>query len=471
MNKRLKLFLALAIPLMVWLIPTNWIPIQQLSIIEHRLIAIFVFALLFWVLEPIPVFATSVVIIVLQLLLISDASFVLFRSPADAANFGTALSYRDVMANFASPIIMLFLGGFFLAAAATKFQLDINLARVLLKPFGTQPRFVLLGLLIITATFSMFMSNTATTAMMLAILAPVLQAMPAGDRGKKAFVLAIPFAANIGGMGTPIGTPPNIVALKYLTGDQSISFGTWMAFGVPFISILLGLLWLILLALYPPQMETLNVNIRGQFRRNWQSLTVYATFILTVVLWLTDVWHGMNSYVVGMIPVAVFSATKIITASELKQMSWEVLWLVAGGLALGFGLEKTGLAGHLIQSIPFSEFNPYLIVLIATLLAFLMANFMSHTATANLLLPIMSVLAATLPSLAALGGARMLVLAVTFTCSLGMSLPISTPPNAMAHASGAVETREMLKAGALIGVIGMVGVYLLMYVLNKVHFL
>jgi sodium-dependent dicarboxylate transporter 2/3/5 len=470
MNKNLKLFIASAIPIVVWLLPAHWIPIPQLSIIEHRLIAIFVFALLFWVLEPIPVFATSVLIIVLQLILISDASFVLFRSSA-ASSFGVVLSYREIMASFASPIIMLFLGGFFLAAAATKFQLDINLARVLLKPFGSQPKFVLLGLMLITGFFSMFMSNTATTAMMLAILAPVLQLLPPGDRGKKAFVLAIPFAANIGGIGTPIGTPPNVVALKYLTGETAISFGAWMGFAVPYTFGLLFFAWLLLLSFYPPQAQHLAVNIRGQFRRNWQSLTVYVTFVLTVLLWLTDFWHGMNSYVVGMIPVAVFAATKIITAAELKQMSWDVLWLVAGGISLGFGLEKTGLAQHLIASIPFADFSPLAVILMATLLAFMMANLMSHTATANLLLPIMAVLGTTLTSLSALGGARLLILAVTFSCSLGMSLPISTPPNAMAHATGEVDTREMMKSGLIIGAAGMIGIYFLMYILTKVNFL
>ena len=103
---------------------------------------------------------------------------------------------------------MLFLGGFFLAAAATKYRLDMNLAKVLLKPFGTNPKFVLLGLMSVTALFSMFMSNTATAAMMLAILTPVLALFTPEDKGRAAFALAIPIAANLGGIGTPIGTPP-----------------------------------------------------------------------------------------------------------------------------------------------------------------------------------------------------------------------------------------------------------------------
>ena len=466
-----KLIISIAIPLLVLLLPSRWIPIEGLTTVEHRLIAIFVAALLFWVLEPIPVFATSLLIILLELTMVSDKSFILFQAAEGASQFGTVLSYKAIMATFASPIIMLFLGGFFLAMAATKYQLDVNMARVLLKPFGTQPRFVLLGLMLITAVFSMFMSNTATTAMMLAILAPVLTSFDKEDRGRIAFALGIPFAANIGGIGTPIGTPPNAIALKYLTGEQAIGFGTWMSFAVPVAAILLALTWMLLLWFYKPTTDTLTVSIEGKFRKNWQALTVYVTFGVTVFLWLFDFLHGMNPYIVAMIPVTVFSATRIITTKDLQRMSWDVLWLVSGGIALGLGLEQSGLAQHLIDSIPFAEFNAYVLVFSATLATILMATFMSHTATANLLMPIMAVLGTTLPSLEPLGGARMIILAVAFSSSLAMSLPISTPPNAMAHATGYIETKHMVKTGVIVGCAGLLSVYALIAVLNGVGFL
>ncbi|MGL5371107.1 MAG: SLC13 family permease, partial [Plesiomonas shigelloides] len=220
--------------ILILLAPSDWFMMPGLTTIEQRVIAIFVLAALCWILEPIPIYATSVLIIVLELLLISDKSIWLALPANDELAFGTQLGYQEIMATFASPIIMLFLGGFFLAMAATKYRLDVNLARVLLKPFGRNPRNVMMGLMVVTAVFSMFMSNTATTAMMLSILTPVLAALPAGDRGRVAFALSIPVAANIGGIGTPIGTPPNAVALKYLTGENAISFGEWMMFGVPF---------------------------------------------------------------------------------------------------------------------------------------------------------------------------------------------------------------------------------------------
>ena len=135
------------------------------------------------------------------------------------------------------------------------------------------------------------------------------------------------------------------------------------------------------------------------------------------------------------------------------------------------GLEESGLSKHLVDSIPFGSFSPYFIVLLATVLTLLMANFMSHTATANLLLPIMAALGTSLSSLMPLGGAMMLILAVTMASSIAMALPISTPPNALAHATGLIETKHLAKIGIIIGVSGLFGIYLLMYILNVVSFL
>jgi len=188
--------IALIVPLIILLLPATAFPVQHLTTVEQRAIALFFFAALFWVLEPIPIYATSILIIVIELVFLSDSSLVFLRS--DAPDYGTPMSFKEIMGTMASPVIMLFLGGFFLAAAATKYRLDQNIARVILPYFGENPKWVLLGLMIITGTFSMFMSNTATTAMMLSILIPVLKVFPADDPGRKAFVLSIPLAANIG---------------------------------------------------------------------------------------------------------------------------------------------------------------------------------------------------------------------------------------------------------------------------------
>ena len=470
-NTNIKKLTAVLFPLIIFFLPTSFFPINDLTVVEHRVIGIFFLAAFFWVLEPIPIYATSVLIIVLELILISEKSFVLFLDGSEMSNFGTLMSYSEIMATFASPIIMLFLGGFFLALSATKFRLDQNLARVLLKPFGEKPKMVMMGLMIITAGFSMFMSNTATTAMMLSILAPVLAVFNPGDKGKTAFALCIPVAANIGGIATPIGTPPNAIALKYLASSGSISFGEWMSFGFPFVFILLTISWVLLSLFFPIETERIHLNIKGKFLKTQKAYIVYFTFGITIFLWLFDFLHGMNAYIVALIPVAVFSATGIINKEDLKKLSWDVLWLVSGGIALGNALDKSGLAKHVVASIPFETFPALVLIISTAVLGLLMANFMSNTATANLLLPIIAALGTSMSSLADFGGGKMLILCLTFSVSLGMALPISTPPNALAHATGLIQTNQMSKIGVIIGLTGVLLTFVMLYVLKMVQFI
>ncbi|MGF1757292.1 SLC13 family permease [Photobacterium sagamiensis] len=468
MRQYIRYIVPILIPLLILLLPASAFPVEGLTIVQQRVIAIFLLAALCWVLEPIPIYATSVVIIVLELLLLSNKGLYLFRQEEGQEHFGDLLVYSDIMATFASPIIMLFLGGFFLAMAATKYRLDVNLARVLLKPFGTQPKYVMFGLMLITAIFSMFMSNTATTAMMLSILAPVIALFGNKDPGKIAFALCVPVAANIGGIGTPIGTPPNAIALKYLSEENMITFGEWMFFGVPFVAVMLVFAWVLINFLYPATQEKIELTIKGKFLKTPKAITVYITFGLTILLWLMGSSHGMNSYTVALIPVAVFSLTGIINKEDLKKISWDVLWLVSGGIALGLALDRTGLARLMVHSIPFDNFSPYAVLAGAALLCLVMANFMSHTATANLLMPIMAALGTSMSSLVPLGGEITLILVVTFAASLGMSLPISTPPNALAHATGHVQSSQMARIGVVVGVVGVTLSFAMIWLLHLI---
>ncbi|MGL5107624.1 MAG: SLC13 family permease, partial [Vibrio ordalii] len=423
----IKLAICFLLPIGVLLMPIDAIPIDDLTLIQHRLLAIFLLAALLWVLEPVPVFATSILIIALELVMISDKGLHLFRSPPAGHDIGELMKYTDIFSAFSSPIIILFMGGFALAIAASKYELDNNLARVLLKPFGTQPRFIMLGLMLITAVFSMFMSNTATTVMMLALLGPIVASAPKGDLGIKALVLCIPIAANTGGIATPIGTPPNAIALQYLTGSNSIDFFSWMMMGLPFVIIQLTLAWFLLQKLFPSSEKQMVLKLNGTFQKNWRAIVVYITFAATIVLWMTTSLHGMNTYVVSIIPLAVFTLTGIMGKEELKQINWDVLWLVAGGIAIGIGLDKTGLASALAHAIDYSSLSPISVVITLSLVCWLMANFMSNTATANLLMPIAAAIGTSMESLASIGGIQSLLVVVAFSASLGMILPVSTP--------------------------------------------
>jgi sodium-dependent dicarboxylate transporter 2/3/5 len=466
-NKIVKLIIAVALPLFILLIPGTWFPLESITVIEQRVAAIFVFAAVFWILEPIPIYATSILIIVFELIILSADGLILLRGEGN--DFGIMLSYKDIMATMASPIILLFLGGFFLAMAATKYRLDVNLARVLLSPFGSNPKWVMLGLMFITAFFSMFMSNTATTAMMLSLLVPVLATFDQSHPARTAFALSIPLAANLGGIGTPIGTPPNVIALKYLTGANAISFSEWMAFGVPFALIALLIGWGLIQLFFPLKGAKVSLQIKGKFLKTRKAFIVYFTFALTILLWLTDFIHGMNAYIVAMIPVGVFLSFNIINKEDLKNISWDVLWLVSGGIALGMALEKSGLANNIVVNIPFGELSIFLVLGLTCLLSALMANFMSNTATANLLLPLIAALGTSLPGLDSIGGAKIIILGVTLSASLGMALPISTPPNALAHATGEIKTGDMARVGTTMGFIGLGLVFLTLTIISLIE--
>ncbi|OZS42075.1 SLC13 family permease [Photobacterium sanguinicancri] len=459
-SQLIRLFIAFGIPLGILMMPIDAIPIDDLTLVQHRLLAIFALAALLWVLEPVPVFATSILIIALELIMISDKGLHLFRVPPAGHDMGEMMKYTDIFGAFSSPIIILFMGGFALAIAASKYELDNNLARVLLKPFGKQPKFIMLGLMLITAVFSMFMSNTATTVMMLALLAPIVASVPKGDIGIKALVLCIPIAANTGGIATPIGTPPNAIALQYLTGEHSISFLGWMMMGLPFVIVQLAFAWWLLQKMFPSSQQEMILKLDGKFQKSWQAIVVYITFALTIMMWMTTSLHGMNTYVVSIIPLAVFTLTGIMGKEELKLINWDVLWLVAGGIAIGLALDKTGLAAALAHAIDYDALSPVAVVFTLSILCWLMANFMSNTATANLLMPIAAAVAASMESLTSMGGLQGVLVVVAFSASLGMILPVSTPPNSLAYSTGLIESKDMAKTGLIIGLLGLVIVYI-----------
>ena len=471
-SRIIKLTIATTVALVLWGLPTDAFGVEGLTFIEQRLISIFVFATLMWVFEAVPAWTTSVLIVVLLLLTVSDSSLWFFRQGYSSEELGQAVKYKSIMHCFADPIIMLFIGGFILAIAATKSGLDVLLARVMLKPFGTQSRYVLLGFILVTAFFSMFLSNTATAAMMLTFLTPVLKALPADGKGKIGLALAIPVAANVGGMGTPIGTPPNAIALKYLNDPEglnmNIGFGEWMSFMMPYIIIVLFIAWFILLRLFPFKQKTIELQIEGEAKKDWRSIVVYITFAITVLLWMSDKFTGVNSNVVAMIPVAVFCITGVITKRDLEEISWSVLWMVAGGFALGVALNETGLAKHMIEAIPFNTWSPVVMIVGSGLICYAMANFISHTATAALLVPILAIAGISMrDTLQPMGGVLTLLVGVALGSSLAMVLPISTPPNALAHATGMIKQKDMEKVGLIMGAIGLVLGYAMLIFLGS----
>ena len=454
--------IVLVITIFLWAVPTSFFGIDALTPVQQRVIALFVFAALMWMFEIVPNWTTSLLVIVLSLLTVSDKGLSFLCKP----EYGTLVNYKSLMSAFADPVIMLFLGGFVLAIMASKYGLDVTLARVLLKPFGKKPKMVLLGFLIVIAVFSMFMSNTATAAMMLAFLAPVLASLPSDDKGRIGLSLSIPVAANLGGIGTPIGTPPNATAVRFLAeAGNEVSFAEWSIRMIPFVIIMILLAWVLLQLFFPFKSEEIVLNIpENKRKKDWKTTTVWITFAATIILWATESLTGINSNVVALIPLAVLTATGIFTKDDIKDINWTVLWLVAGGFALGTCLQGTGLAKVLIEAIPFGSMSVVFVLIIAGIVCYFLSNFISNSATAALLIPILIVVAegmadpaaANNASFVSLGGTPAMISFIAVCASLAMLFPISTPPNAIASSTGLVSTKDMTKIGIIIGVVGFI---------------
>lgn len=475
-NKRKALMFAVTafITLIVWNLPITCFGIDGLTVVQRRVIAIFVMAVLLWLTEAIPAWATSIVIIFVLLFCVSDSAFNFLQGTE--GEYGELLDYQGVMSCFADPTIILFLGGFVLAIAATKSGLDVMMAKTLIAPFGKKSENVLLGFLLITGIFSMFISNTATAAMMLTFLTPVFKALPANGKGRIALTMSIPVGANLGGMGTPIGTPPNAFAFKVLNDpagmNMGISFGQWMMIMAPLVIILLMIAWRLLIKFFPFSQKTIELKIEGHVSHNWRTIVVAVTFILTIILWVLGKRVGINANTVAMLPIAVFAFTGVITSKDLQDIDWAVIWMVAGGFALGNAMNQTGLAANAVNSIPFGIFNPIVILVISGLVCFALSNFISNTATAALLIPILTVVCVGMgDKLEIIGGTPTVLIGIAVAASCAMSLPISTPPNAIAYSTGLINQKDMVRVGVAVGIIGLILGYGLLIVYGKIGIL
>jgi sodium-dependent dicarboxylate transporter 2/3/5 len=444
--------IVLIITILLWALPVTAFGIEGLTVVQQRVIALFVFAALMWICEIIPNWTTSLLVIVIALLTVSDKGIGFFCDP----QYGQLVGYKSLMASFADPVVMLFLGGFVLAIMAEKYGLDVTMARALLSLFGTKPKMVLLGFLLVIAIFSMFMSNTATAAMMLSFLVPVLSKLPADDKGRIGLALAIPVAANLGGIGTPIGTPPNATAVKFLAeAGYDVTFMEWSVRMIPFVLIMIILAWVLLQLFFPFKSERIVLEIPESKReKDWKTTVVWITFIGTILLWATEEWTKINSNVVALIPLAVLTMTGIFTKDDIKQINWTVLWLVAGGFALGTCLQSTGLAKVLIDAIPFNTMSLVLVMIVAGVVCYFLSNFISNSATAALLIPILMVVAEGMGL--DIAGTRGLIAFIAMCASIAMLFPISTPPNAIASSTGMVATKDMTKVGIVVGAVGFI---------------
>jgi sodium-dependent dicarboxylate transporter 2/3/5 len=278
---------------------------------------------------------------------------------------------------------------------------------------------------------------------------PIAHKLPATDRYRKALLLAVPFGANIGGLATPIGTPPNAIAMRYLSqAGAEVSFGGWLLIGVPGALVMLLTAWLVLMFLYKGDARGISVEPAPAPRPlSLQSKVVLAVCALTALGWMTTGVTGLSLGTVSLIPVIVLYGFGFMRVSDLKTLSWDVLLVMGGGLTLGKAIESSGLAAFLVQQLPSGDIELKVMVVVFAIMACVMSSLMSNTATANLLMPI--VLGMSGESVGAL------LIGVAFGCSLAMPLPISTPPNAMAFSTGELSVKDLLRPGLVLTLLGL----------------
>lgn len=411
-----------------------------------------------WVSEAVPPFAVG-------LLIFGFLVFGLGNVYSEIDPENASKMVQKYVQTWSNSVIWLMLGGFFMAEAMQKVGLDKSLFKLAISKFGTKPRFVLLGIMLVTAVFSMIMSNTATTAMMIAAVIPFIKTLDGDAPFGKAMLIGIPAAASLGGMGTIIGSPPNAIAVDALN-SHGIQFGflEWMVLGFPMAIIMVLIFWFFLIKKFVPKVSTIDLSFLNEMDVNSGSKIfllkrklVLGVLLLTLVLWLTGNFHGIPASAVSLLPIMLLTMFRIVSGDDVRKLPWDTLMLVAGGLSLGLAIKETGLAQYYVSLLQGYNLNFYALIIVFSILTIVFSNFMSNTATATIFIPIAIILVSQ--------NQEILPLVIGFSASCALFLPISTPPNAIAFSTGKIGQKDFRFGGLVAGLIGpivIIGIVLLL---------
>jgi sodium-dependent dicarboxylate transporter 2/3/5 len=407
---------------------------------QNYVLFLLFFSIGLWLTEAIPPFAVGLFIMAYLFFALGNAR--INEAPVNTAKY---------VQTFSSAIIWLLLGGFFLAEAMTKTGIDVLLFRLALKFSGKLPGNILLGIMLMTMAASMFLSNSATTAMVIASVTPLVKSL--GKNGfTKALLTGIPLAASVGGMGTIIGSPTNAIAVGTLDDNGiTMNFLNWMCFGIPLALILTLAGWWLLKSKFikshsPVEIEltTRDEPVGKQQRKN--RMIVAVIMIVTVALWMTSSLHHLTVSSVAAVPIVFLTMTGILKADDIRKIPWDTLLLIAGGLSLGLALQDTKLLEHFAKHMMSSSSGSVITYLVFAYVTMLFSNFMSHTAAATILIPLGVFL---VPD-----HAVQIAVIIGLAASTALLLPVSTPPNAIAYSTGLIKQKEFLPGGLLIGLLG-----------------
>jgi sodium-dependent dicarboxylate transporter 2/3/5 len=370
-------------------------------------------------------------------------------TPALMGSLEVGYKLPAVLAWCADPVLALFLGGFTLGAAATRHGLDAAVAQHVVRLARGNQRLLLLLVIAGVAFLSMWMSNIAAAAMMLASLRPLLQAFPPGSALRKAVLMSVALGANFGGMATPVGSGPNAIAISAASAHAQVTFVKWMAFALPLTGLMLGAGLLLVVVGY---------RVRGRFeppaapvkRLETRALWVLGLFVTCAALWLTEPLHGLSAPLVALGATAALFGTGLLRREDLDRLDWSTLTLIAGGICLGRLVERSGVVATALGGMDWSAWPQVAQVGLLVALAAVLSALMSNTGTSALLIPI---------SLQLFPSASIPVL-VAVACSFGIPFVISTPPNAMVAGEGGVDSSDMLRVGMPLMVLGCLAITL-----------
>lgn len=414
------------------LIITSFFSQLEYEVEVNYVFFITVLAIGLWVTEALPPFAVGIFII--AMMLVGFSTDYVFEKSASPELF---------LDTWTSNVIWLLLGGFFLAEGMSMVELDRQLFRFTVKKFGSKPERLLLGLMMMTALASMVMSNTATTAMMVSSIIPLVHLLGKASPYSKALLTAIPASASVGGIGTIIGSTPNAIAVGALQEKGiSLTFIEWMAVGFPTGLFLVWLFWKFLCKRYDFSEVVLDLGKLPKRDGKVDPAKRYAvifTLLITVGMWLTEPFHGIPVAATSAIPIVLLTMTQVIHADQVRTLPWDTLMLVAGGLALGIGLVDVGLADIVMERVNSLPIHIVGVVIIFCIIAVLVSNVMSNTAAAAILVP----LGASLPGSYGIAVPVM----VAISCSCALLLPVSTPSNAISYSTGLVDQKDFRLGG------------------------
>jgi sodium-dependent dicarboxylate transporter 2/3/5 len=440
----------------------------------QRVAAVFVLMVVLWMTEALPLAVTALL------------------GPTLCVLLGVA-SAQAAFAPFADPVIFLFIGSFILAEGMVVHRLDRRLAFTALAStwVGSSGLRLVVAYATVTCFLSMWMSNTATTAMMFPLGLAVLSELGRERKGDLAFqqyamamMLVTSFAATIGGMGTPVGTPPNLIGLALLrtTADVNVSFAGWMMLGVPVVIVVMVfvVVWFLIprargIQLSPAAVRAVGDELRGLGRMTVGERNVVLAFAVTILLWVLPAALGLSlgeshvvtrrvgvlipesvAAIVGallllVIPMSWRDRRFTLSWEEASRIDWGIVLLFGGGLAMGRLAELTGLSAALGRGVAeqFPNVGVVGLTMVFTALAVVMSETASNTAAANIVVP-------TAIAVSKAAGVSVLepALGATLGASLGFMMPISTPPNAIVYSSGYIPLGAMIRNGVVLDVAG-----------------